>query len=180
MHSLREIHQILKRYELRPNRRLGQSFLIDLNLMGKLLESAELSGDETVLEVGAGTGSLTGELCRRARKVIAVEIDRGLVRLLRDTLGQTDNLTLIAGDVLASKHALADDVLRSVGPRAVLVANLPYGAATPLVMECLISSWRSTCHAPSAGACRFDRLTFTVQREVAQRLSASAGEKPYF
>lgn len=179
MHSLREIHQLLKRYGLHPNRRLGQNFLIDLNLMGKLLELAELSGDETVLEVGAGTGSLTDELCRRAGKVIAVEIDRGLIRLLRDTLGEKDNLTLIAGDVLASKHALADNVLQAVGPRAVLVANLPYGAATPLVAQCLISSWRSACHDNPAGTCQFDRLTFTVQREVAERFSASAGDKPY-
>jgi len=179
MQSLREIRRILSRYELHVVRRWGQNFLIDLNLMGKLLELADLGGDETVLEVGAGTGSLTEELLERAKRVVAVEIDRGLIRVLRDRLGQRDDLALVAGDVLAAKHALAPEVLGALGPRAVLVANLPYNVATPLVAECLISSWRHARTDASAGACRFDRLSFTAQREVAERLSAVVGERQY-
>ena len=171
MQTLSEIRSLLKRFGLRPNRAFGQSFLIDKNLMGKLLELAELSGDQTVLEVGPATGSLTEELLTRAGRVVAVEIDRGFYELLQQHLGDRENLTLICGDVLSSKHEIAPTVLDAIKPRAVLVANLPYNIATPLIADCLIGSWRSNY--------RFDRLTFTVQEEVAQRLNASCGSSSY-
>jgi len=176
MQTQTEIRELLSSAQRRPNRHLGQCFLVDGNLMGKLLDLAELTGRETVLEVGPGTGSLTEELLARAARVVAVEVDPALAALLRQRLGGREGLTLIEGDVLAGKHALSPAVLAAVGRRARLVSNLPYGAATPVLMNCLLSSWRSLARQ----ACtRFERLTFTVQREVADRLTARAGEGAY-
>lgn len=174
MQTLRQIRRMLQEERLTPRKRLGQSFLIDNNLLEKLLELAELRGDETVLEVGPGTGALTEALLERAGRVVAVEIDRGFCRLLRRRLGGREGLVLIEGDVLSSKHAIAEEVLSSVGGSGHLVSNLPYNIATPLVAECLKVSWSSLARRGAPG-CRFDRLTFTVQREVAERLTATSG-----
>ncbi len=156
---------------------MGQCFLFDKNLLGKLLETAEVSADQTVLEVGPGTGSLTEELVRRARQVLAVEMDQRLAELLRQQLGDVPNFRLICRDVLAGKHALSPEVLSALPPRAVMVSNLPYSIATPLIAEMLRSSWRA---AGGAEADRiFERMTFTVQKEVADRLIAGPGSADY-
>jgi 16S rRNA (adenine1518-N6/adenine1519-N6)-dimethyltransferase len=178
MQTLREIRRLLEEAALRPRKQLGQSFLIDHNLLGKLVELAELAGGETVLEVGPGTGSLTEELLDRAARVVAVEVDRGLCDLLRRRLGGRENFKLIGGDVLAGKHALSPAVLDAVGPGTHLVSNLPYQIATPLLVECLVQSWRAARGARRT-ECGFQRLTFTVQREVADRLTASPGGRSY-
>ncbi len=178
MQRLSEIRAMLRESGLAPRKRLGQSFLIDKNLMGALLDLAELTGSETVLEVGPGTGSLSEELLARSAGVVAVELDRGLLGLLTRRLGDRPGLRLIGGDVMSGKHALDAGVLEALGPQAHLVSNLPYSIATPLIAECLISSWRR--HVRQAeGCCRFDRLTFTVQQEVADRLAAPPGGKTY-
>ncbi len=178
MQTLKEIRQILDSAGLRPKKRFGQNFLIDKNLMLKLLELSELSPDITVLEVGPGTGSLTEELIERAAKVVAVEIDSALAGQLTRRLGECDNLTVLNCDVLAAKHAINPDVLAELGPNASLVANLPYNIATPMIAQCLIDSWRVTARRQS-DLCRFDRVTFTVQDEVALRLGASVGSAAY-
>jgi len=178
MQTLREIRRLLDEAGLRVRKQLGQSFLIDGNLMGKLVELAELSGGETVLEVGPGTGSLTEELLGRAEKVVGVEIDRGLCELLRRRLGERSDFVLICGDALAGKRALSGDVLAALPRGTHLVANLPYSVATPLLAECLFQSWRAACGRGGA-ACGFERLTFTVQQEVADRLSAAPGGRSY-
>jgi len=162
-----------------PQRRFAQNFLIDKNLMMKVLELAELTGDQTVLEVGPGTGSLTEELLARAARVVAVEIDRRLGEILSRRFGGLGRFVLIRGDVLAGKHALSGAVRSALGGRCVLVANLPYNIATPLIAECLLESWRAVHGAAPAEACRFERLTFTVQKEVAERMTAVAGGPGY-
>lgn len=176
MQNLSQIRRMLAEAGLRPQRRLGQCFLVDGNLMAALVDLAQVRGDQTVLEVGAGTGSLTEELLARAGRVVAVEIDRGLGELLARRLGEHESLRLVRGDCLASKHALAPGVLDAVGAAAALVANLPYNIASPLLAECLLCSWRS---ARGEATCRFEQLTFTVQREVADRLAAGAGSSAY-
>ena len=176
MQGLREIRVLLNAAGLRPQKQFGQCFLIDGNLMDRLIETADLSGRETVLEVGGGTGSLTEQLAVHAGRVVVVEVDRGLVRLLQRRLAEMDNVSLIAGDVLAGKHELSGDVLATLGEQAHLTANLPYNIATPLISLCLQSSWRA---ARGLGGCRFERLTFTVQREVADRFAAEPGGKTY-
>jgi len=176
MQTLGEIRQMLDGAGLRPNKRLGQHFLVDKNLMAKLLDLAALSGRETVLEVGPGTGSLTEELLARARRVVAVEIDRGLFEALRCRLGPAAGLVLIRRDVLAAKHRLSPRVAEALGRQAVLVANLPYDVAAPLVSECLIGS---ALAERDQSRCRFDSLTFTVQKELAERMTAAPGGGDY-
>jgi 16S rRNA (adenine1518-N6/adenine1519-N6)-dimethyltransferase len=176
MQTLHQIRSLLSQAGLSPRRRLGQCFLTDLNLMRKLLELAEIDSRATVLEVGPGTGSLTEELLARAGKVVAVEIDRGLCQLLRDRFKGRDKLALLCCDALARKHRLAEEVVGALGPSAELVSNLPFNIATPLLAECLVSSWRAL---HGQGGCRFDRLTFTVQKEVAGRLAAKPGNSDY-
>ncbi len=178
MQTLSEIRNMLTEAGLSPLHRFGQSFLIDGNLMAKLLELADVTAEQTVLEVGAGTGSLTEELGDRAGSVVAVEIDRGLCRLLRDRLGGRENVTLIEGDALAGKSRLSPTVLAALPPTAHIVANLPFNIATPLVAECLACSWRALAGGPGEQR-RFDRLTVTVQQEVADRLAAAPGGKDY-
>ena len=178
MQTQTEIREMLSAAGLTPHRRFGQNFLIDQNLMMRLLETAELPASKTVLEVGPGTGSLTEELLERAARVVGVEIDRGLAELLRKRLGGRKNFELIEGDVLAGKHALNPAVTRALGPTAHMIANLPYNAATPVIAECLAESWRAGC-ARRQGSCLFERLTFTVQRELAARLLATPGRRDY-
>ena len=178
MQTLTEIRRLLTHARLSPKKQFGQNFLIDRNLMDKVLELADLAGTETVLEVGPATGSLTEELLARAEAVVAVEIDHGLADVLRGRLGENPRLRLIEADALASKHALGPEVLAALPATVHLVANLPYSIATPLVALCI-----QTSHAAAAGKSSelplFQRLTFTVQREVADRIAAAPGSKAY-
>ena len=161
------IRALLDQAGFRPKRRLGQNFLIDGNLMNRLLTTADLSSDDAVLEVGSGTGGLTEHLVELAGRVVAVEVDPMLFSILTERVGVADNVRLIHADALCSKHRLAPELtgalqeLRQAVPgRLMLVANLPYGVATPLLANLLL------------GPLRIDRFCFTVQREVADRLTA--------
>ena len=178
MQTLSEIRDILSADGLRPRKRLGQNFLVDANLMRKLLELADVRGTDTVLEVGPATGSLTEELIIRADKVVAVEADTGLTGTLCRRLGQKENITILNCDVLAGKHEIAPEVLDALSEseNVHLVSNLPYNIAVPLIMNCLVLSWRGKKRLLTPF---FSRLTFTVQREVAQRLLAGPGSKAY-
>lgn len=177
MQTLSEIRRLLTSAGVKPSRRRGQCFLVDKNLLGKLLETAEPCKEETVLEVGPGTGTLTEELLRRAGRVVAVELDRGLAALLRQRFADAENLLIIHRDVLAGKHAISREVLDALGERASLVSNLPYSIATPLIAELLRCSWRAM--GGSREDCLLERMTFTVQKEVADRLAAEPGDGDY-
>ncbi len=172
--TLTEIRSLLDAAGLQPRHHYGQNFLIDLNLMRKLVAAAELSRTDTVLEVGAGTGSLTEMLLEQGVRVVAVEIDRGLQALLRNRLGDHPRFTLIQADALAGKHRVNPLVLTGLreqppgdGGAYKLVANLPYQIATPLIMDLLMVEPR------------FERLTCTIQKEVAQRLAAPPRTEHY-
>lgn len=178
--TLREIRAMLEEANLRPQKMFGQNFLIDHNLLAQLVELAEVRPGHAVLEVGPGTGTLTELLLDAGAEVVAAEIDRGLAALLDRRFGDRANCRLMCVDVMAGKHALNPAVLealRGLGRPANLVSNLPYNIATPLICECLLSSLAS--HRGQADAVRFERLTFTVQREVTQRLTAGAGQPQY-
>lgn len=177
-----DIAAIMEAAGLRPDRTLGQHFLIDGNLMRKLVASAELTASDIVLEVGGGTGGLSDQLATRAGRLVIVEIDHDLAPLLTERFDGFPNVTVIHGDALKNKHTIAPEVMEAcrVGtayqpesetPHAPspykLVANLPYHIATPLIMNLLTASPR------------FDRMCFTIQKEVADRLVAQAGSRDF-
>jgi 16S rRNA (adenine1518-N6/adenine1519-N6)-dimethyltransferase len=178
MQTCSEIKAILAGAGLSPNKRLGQCFMIDKNLLAKVVELAAPRADGTVLEVGPGTGTLTEELLDRADRVVAAELDRGLADVVRLRFADRDNFCLVEGDVLAGKHAMSPEVKSHLGEAAELIANLPYSIATPLIAQCLIESWRRVCAARADSVC-FSSLTFTVQQEVATRMFAAPGGRLY-
>jgi 16S rRNA (adenine1518-N6/adenine1519-N6)-dimethyltransferase len=154
--------------------RRGQNFLVDLNLLDLIARTAELRPDDTVLEVGTGTGALTERLAAQAGAVVTVEVDRRLAQLARDRLVEHDHVTLVETDVLARKHRLAPAVLEAVaaplerlGGRFLLVANLPYCVGTPVISNLL------------ALPRPFDAAVVTVQRELGERMTAAAGTPLY-
>ncbi len=172
----RDIREILAAAGLNPLKRFGQNFLIDGNLMGKLVAAADVRRSDVVLEVGPGTGALTERLLEVSGHVVAMEIDRGLSVVLRERLaeaGAAGRFTLIEGDVLSGKTRVSAELLQVLADRAgpdrriMMVANLPYQVATPLVVELLY------------GAMPITPLCFTVQLEVADRLTAPPGGKTY-
>jgi|CXWL01.1.fsa_nt_gi 16S rRNA (adenine1518-N6/adenine1519-N6)-dimethyltransferase len=168
------LRELLGSAGLHPRKRFGQHFLIDRNLMRKLIEAAELSRRDVVLEVGVGTGSLTSLIAAKAGRVLGVEIDTKLFPLATQELAKWDNVELLQADALLTKStvnplleqrltALRDEI----GGPMKLVANLPYDIATSLIMDLLI------------GAMEFERYCFTVQSEVADRFLAEPGGKNY-
>jgi 16S rRNA (adenine1518-N6/adenine1519-N6)-dimethyltransferase len=169
-----EIRAILAEAGLRPDRRYGQHFLIDGNLMRLLVAEADLTDTDAVLEVGPGVGNLTELLVESAGWVVAVEVDPRMAAIVRERLVGATNLDLLQADILADKHTIAPAALDTLRWRAralrgetKLVANLPYQAATPLLAELVLAD-------PPP-----ERLVFTVQEEVAQRLAAEPGTREY-
>lgn len=144
----------------RPLKRLGQHFLIDPNIVRKIVALAELRPEETVLEIGPGRGALTRALCAAAKAVIAVELDQKLVAYLQETLGDCRNLDLRAGDALKFSYDALPD-------RTVVVANLPYNVSTPVLFRLL------------AVRERIDRMVLMLQTEVARRLVAQPATADY-
>ena len=173
--TARRIKQLLRSHGLRPNRSLGQCFLIDRRTMEAIVELAALERTDLVLEVGTGTGSLTGLIAQRAGAVVSVEVDRALYGIARELLGDEPNVVLLCCDALRTKHqvepavlAAVEEAQRSFGcQRRKLVANLPYRIATPLLINLLYSGPR------------WERFVVTVQLELAQKMVARPGEDAY-
>ena len=160
--SPKVIRDILERHNFRFSKSLGQNFLADRNIIEKIIDGAGVTGEDLVLEVGPGIGTLTKELVARAKKVVAIEIDKGLFPILEETLGTPSNLTLIHGDIL--KLDLKELTEREFGSHEFkVVANLPYYITTPIIMRFLEEGLP------------FSSKTVMIQREVAQRMAAGRG-----
>jgi len=164
-----------KEVGIRPHSKYGQNFLIDLNLLHVLLESAALTPDDVVLEIGTGTGSLTSLIAQRAAAVVTVEVDRQMFQLASEELEPFSNVTMLQLDALKNKGQIAPAIMDVVaerlaagpGRRLKLVANLPYNIATPLISNLL-----SEGITPQT-------MTVTIQKEVAERVVAVPGSKDY-
>jgi 16S rRNA (adenine1518-N6/adenine1519-N6)-dimethyltransferase len=174
MQTKHQIQQLLMSAGLSPNKRFGQHFLIDLNLMRLLVDSAHIKNGDIVLEVGCGTGSLTQALADKAGKVIAVERDEALVKIAETQLAKTNNVQVIHTDILETKHTISRTVTkaaqlcqRRLRGHVLLIANLPYSIASPLILNLLL------------GPLVIDGMYITVQKEVAQRITAKPGQKHY-
>lgn len=153
---------ILNRFKLRADKKLGQNFLIDENVVRQIVEAAELSEADTVLEVGPGIGTLTQGLAESKAKVVAVELDTRLLPVLATTLEGYDNVRVVHGDILKV------NIMEEVGaPEFKVCANLPYYITTPIIFALLEK------RLP------MERLVAMVQKEVAERMAAQPGGKEY-
>ena len=156
---------ILSAFHLRASKRLGQNFLVDAGVVRAIVDAADLSPADTVLEIGPGIGTLTQGLAESGARIVAVELDKKLPAVLAETLKGYDNVTVVPGDILKL------DILRilnlGAGERFKVVANLPYYITTPILMALLEQ------HLP------IERMVTMVQKEVAVRMTARPGSKDY-
>ena len=127
---MNSIRKTLAQYDIRPRKRLGQSFLEDMNMICRIAALVAPTGDETVVEIGAGLGVLTAELAKKAGRVIALEIDPRLIGVLRDRFAGCDKVEIVAGDVLAYDFSSA-----CPGGRIKVVGNIPYYISTPILFR---------------------------------------------
>ncbi|GHP13124.1 ribosomal RNA small subunit methyltransferase A [Lentilactobacillus fungorum] len=158
---------ILNRYRLSAKKSLGQNFLVDLNILTKIVEAAKIKKTDDVIEIGPGIGGLTEQLAQSAHQVLGFEIDQNLLPVLKETLAPYDNIQILNQDILkANLPKIVAELLPGDRPLKV-VANLPYYITTPIVMNLL------------ASPLHFESIVVMMQKEVAERLTASPSTKAY-
>lgn len=158
--------EVLQKYNFVFQKKYGQNFLIDGNILDKIVASAEITKDDCIIEIGPGIGTMTQYLAEAAREVIAVEIDKSLIPILEDTLSAYDNVTIINEDILnVDINKLVEE--RNQGKPIKVVANLPYYITTPIIMGLFES------RVP------LNSITIMVQKEVADRMQVGPGTKDY-
>src|SRR4051812_22598054 len=170
------LRNLFARRGIAPQHRHGQNFLIDLNLHGLIVRTAEVGPDDVVLEVGSGAGALTALLAARAAAVVVAEIDPGMAALTAEAVAGLPNVRVLNVDALAGKSTLSPEVLDNVRAglavaprrRLKLVANLPYHIATPIVTNLLVHP--ELCPA---------RIVVTIQLELAERMRAEPEQEAY-
>ena len=158
---------IMRRYDIKMKKSLGQNFLIEPQILDKMIETGQIDRHTTVVEIGPGIGALTEFLARNAKEVIAFEIDSRFVEILKDTLSDYDNFTIHHQDIL--KVNFNDPIYQNLhdAERLVVVANLPYYITTPIIMNLIESNLK------------FDQLVMMMQKEVAERMTATVNTKSY-
>lgn len=158
--------EIINKYSFAFQKKFGQNFLIDSNILESIVSAADITKDDFVLEIGPGIGTMTQYLCEAARQVVAVEIDKMLIPILKDTLSEYDNVEVINQDVLKLDiKALAQE--KNNGKPIKVVANLPYYITTPIIMGLFESK------------VSIESITIMVQKEVADRMQTGPGSKDY-
>ncbi|MEK7542451.1 MAG: 16S rRNA (adenine(1518)-N(6)/adenine(1519)-N(6))-dimethyltransferase RsmA [Patescibacteria group bacterium] len=163
--SPRTVKTILAKHEIKPSKGLGQNFLVDGHVVHKLVAAAQVGLEDTVLEIGPGIGTLTQELAKVAKKVIAVEKDQKMVEILKETLAQHKNIEIIYADALKSNYKLKTTNYK-------LVANLPYYITAPAIRKFLEGEEFGLRRQEA----RLQTMTLIVQKEVAQRICAKPPE----
>jgi 16S rRNA (adenine1518-N6/adenine1519-N6)-dimethyltransferase len=169
------LRNLFREHGLSPKTKLGQNFLIDLNLIDFVVRNAELDRADFVLEVGTGTGGLTSRLAEHAGSVVTVEVDPSFADFAKTAVGPIPHVTFFQGDVLKGKNYLNPMLLETIAKvrdqfqpqRLKLVANLPYSVATPVISNLLM------------GDLPWERMVVTVQWEIAEKLIAAPGHKEY-
>lgn len=157
---------VINKYNFMFRKKFGQNFLIDASVVEEIIDAAGISGEDTVLEIGPGIGTMTQYLAERAGRVIAVEIDRALIPILEDTLSAYDNVRVINEDILkVDLNRLSEE--ENGGRPIKVVANLPYYITTPIIMALLEKE------VP------LESITIMVQKEVAERMKTGPGSKDY-
>jgi len=164
--SPKTIKRLMKKYGVSFNKRLGQNFLIDNNVIGNIIERSGITAGDAVLEIGPGAGALTAQLAKRAGKVVAVEIDRGFVSMLSETMANYPNVEIINGDILKLniKNLITE---KFDGRPPYIISNLPYYISTPIIMSFFEND------------VGFVKMVLMVQKEVGERMNAAPGGKHY-
>ncbi|GGE53961.1 ribosomal RNA small subunit methyltransferase A [Pullulanibacillus camelliae] len=163
----KQTQRLLKKYDLKAKKSLGQNFLIDDNILNNIVNAAEVDEDTIVFEVGPGLGALTYKLAQEAKQVVAIEIDRRLEPALKERFGDVPNVEILFQDILETDiDALIKTYVKD-GERVAVVANLPYYVTTPILMRFL------------SHASYINTIVVMIQKEVAERLSADPGQKSY-
>ena len=166
MNLLEETKFIMKKYNISANKKLGQNFLIDDNAISEIVNQSEISNSDLVIEIGPGLGTLTASLLEKAGKVIAIELDTKVLDILKDRFSLYKNFELIHNDILkVDLKTLIKENLNSEITNCKIVANLPYYITTPIIMKLLEDDLP------------LESITVMVQKEVAERLTATPGEK---
>ena len=167
MNVLEETKFIMKKYGIYANKSLGQNFLVDDNVVKSIVDAADVCDEDLVIEIGPGLGTLTNELLQRAKKVIAIELDTRMIRILEDRFSLYNNLEIINEDVLkVDLNTIIKKEKENNGIKsAKIVANLPYYITTPIIMKLL---------EEKSG---FESITVMIQKEVADRLCETPGGK---
>lgn len=161
------IKDIKERYGFKLSKNLGQNFLTDKNIIDRIIESAEIGPDDLVIEIGPGIGVITREAAETARKVIAVEIDKNLIPILKETLSDVDNVEIVNQDILKTD---VNQLIASLGDSisgVKIIGNLPYYITTPIIMKLLEDGVKA------------NSITVMMQKEVADRIKAFPGSKAY-
>lgn len=165
LYSPKVMKYILDKYGFKFSKSLGQNFLIDGNIINKIAETAELDENSGVIEIGPGFGTLTQVLCSKAKKVVAIEVDKSLEKVHRETLDY-DNIKIIYEDFMkVDVVKLIDEEFQGMDVK--IVANLPYYITTPIIMKILEERYK------------ISKIVVMVQKEVAERLNSTAGSKEY-
>lgn len=158
--------EVLQKYQFNFQKKFGQNFLIDTHVLDKIIREAGITGEDLVLEIGPGIGTMTQYLAEAAKEVIAIEIDKNLIPILEDTLSEYKNVSIINEDVLkVNISQLVEE--KNHGKPIKVVANLPYYITTPIIMGLLESK------------IPVESITIMVQKEVAERMQEKPGSKEY-
>lgn len=164
--SAKSTIEVLQKHQISLQKKFGQNFLIDRNILEKIVDAAQITEEDCILEIGPGIGTMTQYLAERAGKVIAVEVDKNLIPVLRETLSSYNNITIINQDILKTD---LNQVLKEYGGSSPVkvVANLPYYITTPIIMTLFEDH------------IALQNITIMVQKEVAERMQAEPGTKNY-
>ncbi len=175
LYSPAKVNKLLEEHDIHPKKSLGQNFLIDKNIIDKITDSADIKFEDTVIEIGPGLGTMTIELAKRAGQVVAIELDQRMVKILRETLKERDNVCIIQEDALELDyhHIISFEKVNDENDKTKndnglkIVANLPYYISSPMVLK--LVKEQLPIHS----------MVFMLQKEVADRFTAKPGTKSY-